>query len=237
MPLLPQEQPPVEQPARLREWLSRMMLLINGALRDKDNLEPTGKMPTVAYNGMVKYFSVAIPPDISYPGPWMYIEGEWVSMNKKIASTLRGLHEPDQVPLGVGIPMQIKFGPPQVSSDGAISLDSDGTITFIKDCVVSADVITHYVRDSQNNECFLIFDTTFNGGIGPNSLIRSIGSAGEPEGFEISFTFSGQVGDIIKLFMTRDTAGTNDGYLRTFYPTDASHALGHSASISITREV
>lgn len=75
--MLPQEQPPVEEPRRLREWLSRMMLLINGALLNKDNLEPTGQMPTVIYDGMTKYFSVIILPDITHVGPWMRVAGVW----------------------------------------------------------------------------------------------------------------------------------------------------------------
>ena len=234
---IPQEQPPTENPTRLREWLARMMLLINGSLDGKNDLDPIGQLPSYLYNGMTKYFAIAIPPDILYPGPWMYIEGEWTSLNKRRAVRLKGYHAPDQVPLGLDQPMQIKFGDPQVSSDGAISLDADGTILFLKKSIVDVTLITHYIRDNQNNECFLIFDTTLNGAVGDESLIRSIGSAGEPEGFEIAFSFSGLPGDEVKFWMTRDPEGANDGYLRTFYPTSPIHGFGYSASLTIVREV
>lgn len=233
---IPEEQPP-RDPKYLPEWLARMMILINGALSNTDTLDVIGQMPSNPTEGMMKYFPVAIEPDILYPGPWMYIEGEWASLNKRRAVRLIGIHVPDQIPTGTDVPLQLMFGDSQVSSDGAISLGADGTITFLKKAIVDMTLITHYTRNSNNNECFLIFDTTFNGSVASQSLIRSIGRSDEPEGFELSFSFSGVPDDEVKFWLTRDPQGTNDGYLRTFIPTSPIHPLGYGASITIVREV
>jgi hypothetical protein len=74
--IVPIEEPPVADPA-LREWLSRMMILINAALSDIPDFTPVGEMPTKVTNGMVRYFKIAIAPSITSPGPWIYEEGVW----------------------------------------------------------------------------------------------------------------------------------------------------------------
>ena len=74
---IPQEQPPVNDPVLLTEWLTRMIILINGALSASQNYEPTGSIPERQFNGMVKYFDREILPDITHAGIWAIVEGVW----------------------------------------------------------------------------------------------------------------------------------------------------------------
>ena len=76
---IPLEHPPFED-ARSVEWLTRMMLLINGALQQVVDFTPVGSLPDKITNGTAAYFSVAILPDITTPGPWIYVEGTWRKM-------------------------------------------------------------------------------------------------------------------------------------------------------------
>jgi hypothetical protein len=77
---LPSEQPPVLDNPRLAEWLARNNQQVNAALDSIDDMELTGQMPNRVFNGMRRYFSVAIAPDITVPGAWIYQEGAWAQM-------------------------------------------------------------------------------------------------------------------------------------------------------------
>jgi len=75
-----QEQPPVDDPVLLAEWLTRMVILINGALETNRNFEPTGSLPNKTFEGLTKFFNRAILPEITYPGVWVIVEGSWKPM-------------------------------------------------------------------------------------------------------------------------------------------------------------
>lgn len=77
MIILPQEQPPVDDPVLLAEWLTRTVILINGALTTISNYEPTGSLPEKTFEGLTAFFDRAILPDITHPGPWVIVEGSW----------------------------------------------------------------------------------------------------------------------------------------------------------------
>lgn len=72
------EQPPVGTDPALAEWLTRMVTGINGSLDQVDDMETTGQMPERVFNGMRRYFTQAIAPDITEAGAWTYEEGTWV---------------------------------------------------------------------------------------------------------------------------------------------------------------
>lgn len=74
---LPQEQPPVDDPVQLAEWLTRTVILINGALESNNDFEPTGVIPDKTFEGMVRFFDQALLPDITYAGPWVVVGGTW----------------------------------------------------------------------------------------------------------------------------------------------------------------
>jgi hypothetical protein len=74
--LVPNIQPPISD-AALKEWLNRLIININGAFSTQVDFTPIGYMPTKYRNGSAFYFSTAIAPDITSPGPWMYVEGTW----------------------------------------------------------------------------------------------------------------------------------------------------------------
>ena len=75
---IPNEQPPPFDDPRQVEWLTRIVLLINGALTDTVDFTPVPDLPPYITNGTARYFNRAIPlTDITSPGPWMYVEGVW----------------------------------------------------------------------------------------------------------------------------------------------------------------
>ena len=73
------EQPPVDDPIRLAEWLTRMMNQIDAELERVWDMEPTGILPNKIQNGMVRYF-VAGTPTIPTEGPYVVVNGVWTPM-------------------------------------------------------------------------------------------------------------------------------------------------------------
>lgn len=74
---LPQEQPPTEDPVRLKEWLTRLVFQVNGLLTNVFNLNKTPSIPEFVEEGMIRYFNDGIDPEIAYKGPWIYTGDEW----------------------------------------------------------------------------------------------------------------------------------------------------------------
>ena len=86
MSVLPQEQPPVND-SRLREWLARMIILINGAFSQRHDFEPLGVMPLKVQNGMVRYFLVnadTMAEGITHEGLWARVNGQWVELHAAV---------------------------------------------------------------------------------------------------------------------------------------------------------
>jgi hypothetical protein len=233
---IPQEQPPAN-PEDLPEWLARMMTLINGAFDSTSIMDIAGQLPTNPTDGMIKYFPNPILPDIEYPGPWVYTDGVWRSMTSRLWLIYRGNHVPDQIPLGLNIPLQLLFGPGGVSTDDSITIGANGDIIFNRDANLDITLIIHYKRTNNNLKCYLIFDSVFNGIRSTNSVIRSINTTGEPEGFELTLPVQGVAGDVLQFFLTRDSLGADDGYLHTFPPTLPELGAGHGVAIRIVRDV
>lgn len=77
---LPTEQPPSDTPIPLREWLSRVVILINAALEQVLNLDNTLAVPKKPENGMIRYFPAPVLPDITTKGFWGYDDG-WTKLN------------------------------------------------------------------------------------------------------------------------------------------------------------
>ena len=79
MILLPQEQPPEGGP-ELTEWLTRMVILINGSLQNTQVLDPVGELPERIFEGQMVHFNQAILPNITAAGVWVVIGGVWKQM-------------------------------------------------------------------------------------------------------------------------------------------------------------
>lgn len=77
---LPLEQPPEDENVNLTEWLARMMILISAEFERGLQLEPFVELPDKVQEGMVRFFDIAIDPEIPEPGPYIYMDGEWVSL-------------------------------------------------------------------------------------------------------------------------------------------------------------
>jgi hypothetical protein len=74
---IPYENLPFDDPQQMQEYMFRLIANINSALSLVNDFTPTGIMPDKVENGMVRYFDQAILPNITQPGPWMYVEGTW----------------------------------------------------------------------------------------------------------------------------------------------------------------
>ena len=75
------EQPPYTEDPALQEWLTRMMLTISAELEKGGDLEPQGYLPDKIQDGMVRYFSQSISPDITSAGVWVVVSGSWTKMS------------------------------------------------------------------------------------------------------------------------------------------------------------
>ena len=73
---LPLEQPP-EDEKKLREWLSRMMLLINGTIDQVHDHDVIYELPTTSFDGMIRLFGQSILPDIPAAGLYLYQSEKW----------------------------------------------------------------------------------------------------------------------------------------------------------------
>jgi hypothetical protein len=76
---IPIESPPTDDPV-LAEWLMRMMIQISAELSRANDMDPVSSMPGAFVEGMVRNFSIVIPPYISKIGPHIFINGSWVAM-------------------------------------------------------------------------------------------------------------------------------------------------------------
>ena len=74
------EQPPFDENIELQEWLARVMAQITMEFEKGVDMEPVGQLPTKIQDGMVRFFKIPIAPDILHAGPWIVINGAWVSM-------------------------------------------------------------------------------------------------------------------------------------------------------------
>ena len=62
-------------------YLDRFQDSINKALDEfEDRLEIVYALPVRPVNGMMRYFGITIPPDITALGFWGYEEGVWVKL-------------------------------------------------------------------------------------------------------------------------------------------------------------
>lgn len=193
---IPEEQPPVDDSVRLAEWLTRMIILINGIFR-----EIFYRLDTVE------------------------------------TVLLTGEESGDQAPAESDVGLQVKFGPGGTSPDGSVSITPSGTVLFNHAITINVTLVFHYIRSSNNNQCYMIFSSTFNDEIAGNSIIRNISRSFEPEGFEVTYTVSGKPKDEWKIYFTRDSQGVADGYLHTFTPTNSNFPPGYGASIRISRNI
>lgn len=80
MATISNEQPPVELPADLREYLSRRFVEIGIALQQSKKFPPIYSLPAKPQDGNVEYFGQIIGATITSVGFWGYENGAWVKL-------------------------------------------------------------------------------------------------------------------------------------------------------------
>ena len=210
MSKLPLENPPAESPP-LREYLYRTISLINGAFSTVFNMEPLGSVPSKVSEGMMRYFSEPVLPDIEYPGPWIYTDGKWNFMSTPVATeVLRSSSHVDQEPVALDIPIQVSFG--AATSNEFVSLDALGTLTILKGGAYNLIATLHIGREGSSGGVSEVFASPFvNGVISGDPLGVKVDSPSMV--FSIQYSISGSfvAGTTVDLRMYRDSFGVNEG--------------------------
>ena len=240
---LPLEQPP-EEGEGLTEWLTRMFILLNGVFQTIFDLETISSVPSTVFDGMMRFFNSAAPPEITYPGPWVMVDGVWRPMTPDpdgySVSPVEILNVADftiQNPVGTDIVTQIIFGAGSGIPTDEAMVDANGTVTINYDGWVDIIVRVNVSRSTSNQSAKTILSYDINGNMSLRSqLIRSFSSDSSSE-----FTFIvGRVftaGDIVKFYQTRDSSGVDDGGLYSFFPTLMALGDVPSAVLSIQRQI
>jgi hypothetical protein len=225
---LPEEQTPTsEEPERLREWLSRMVILINGGFNSLFDFAAEPTVPDKAFEGMQRYFDEAKLPEIRYAGPWIYTNGEWrpeiADPNVDVLPidylfAMEGESYNDQVPVGVDIPLQVEFGPPQ--SQNNVTMDAAGTIVFGLQRYVTMHFRLTLHRLAIANTAMMVMWSTRDGIESNTTLLKSLQTNGEFMDYIAETTFQSEPGAEYQFWIMRDSSGADDGGL---YPYPVAH--------------
>jgi len=74
---IPQEQPPLDTPQPLSEWLARQAIAINMELQKSSDYEVLYARPEKEYIGMVRFFGDTVDGIITSAGLWIYGVDGW----------------------------------------------------------------------------------------------------------------------------------------------------------------
>ncbi len=140
----------------------------------------------------------------------------------------------DQIPAGLDIPLQIEFGIP-ITDNGIFNLDPDGTITCLVKGYYEFDYVCHLERVQTAQDALLIFWNELNGVSNVASLAVSLDGLIGAAPFTSLFQFDLEVGDEIKIFMVRDGAGFDDGFLTSYTPSLGSVPPVEGAILRVRR--
>ena len=240
---LSSEQPPGEDES-LKEWLTRLVININGILSTIFDLEHVRQLPEKIVDGMLRYFPSAMPPEITYPGPWVVIDGVWQPMTLNpdgyLVSCVSMIDVADytlQNPTGVDVVAQIKFGPASGTPTDEAMVDANGAITINYDGWVELLVRVNVSRSGSSQSAAVILSYDVNGVMSQRSQLIRLFSQHTSTEFTFFVDREFAVGDVVKFYQTRDSSGTNDGGLYPFTP--ALPALGAvpSATLKIHRQI
>lgn len=121
-----------------------------------------------------------------------------------------------QVPAGLDIPLQLNFGPATATPD--FSLDGSGTITCQVDGSYDIDLTLNCFRVNNPQTAYLVFWTTINGAPSPTSVVLSLENSNANKPLIITVEETLSVGDELRLFVMRDSSGSNDGIVGPFIP-------------------
>ena len=189
---LPQEQPPINQDdTPLGEWLTRLVILINGIFQN-------------VYDAQIY--------EITH---------------------LRAVSPDTQSPTGTDAPMQIEFGAARGGTADIYALAADGSLTVRQEGQYDIEVLVHVQKETDSTAANLLFYFHVNDvQVGDTVLVQLDETAmALPVKFMEHFDFDG--GDVLKVYMVRDSAGVDEGSLIAFDTTLGTIANVFSARIEL----
>lgn len=140
-----------------------------------------------------------------------------------------------QTPLGTDLPMQVSFGPPQGLPTDPVQLSALGDITFNQAGEYRVRGLAHPVRLINAGVTRLLFYATLNGVQISRTITAAIPNQNSEQPILPRFDLVASAGDIVRLFMVRDSSGTDDGVLNVFTPTLTTINPVPSASIVVEK--
>jgi len=204
---MPQEQPPTIDNPKLSEWLTRMMILLNSILE----------------------------------GIYVWLEEHQLILDNGYeldsVREIIGRDDADQIPLGVDIPLQVTFGPAQVSASGHSEIRADGTLAGLGDETItySAELEVSIGRVGNPQTSYILIWMEYNGTVFGNTNVVSLFNDDVYGIIRYTSLIDLAPGDEIKVFVARDSSGQNDGQLRSFTPALPGLSQTHSAIMELTR--
>ena len=135
-----------------------------------------------------------------------------------LANILAAQNDNDQIPAGLGIPLQVTYGPAQ--STASIDLSAAGEVTFLVDGAYLVITNLYFVRTSSPGVSIMFLRFLLDGVQAGNPVAIEM-DADETSQFQ-QFLLAGQVtaGTVLTCEVIRDSAENNDGQLEAFTSTD-----------------
>ena len=148
---------------------------------------------------------------------------------------LSGSSSVNQVPSGLGVPLQVTFGPAQndendhamVSASGVITINTAGSYIF--------HGFGNFEKTQSGNTSVIIFRSLIDGVQAGITKCVHIKDGGDSIPYEITLPITAYAGMQITWQIARDPAGTNSGQLSVHNTTVAGWANVPSASFDLYR--
>ena len=203
---IPSEQPPLEESVPLKEWLTRIVIMINIAIDD-------------IYD-RIQEVDDSIVPTIN--------TAEVRSLEK-----LEGSDTTTQTTSAQDSPTQILFGPAQINVEA--DLAANGTVTINTAGYYDYTIFLNAYKSTQPLSSLLLIYYTINGIANNRSLPSEMINITNNNSINLIDTVYLSAGDIFKVWMVSDSAGWDDAGLSTFDPTNITLPKVPSAYLSLRR--
>lgn len=140
-----------------------------------------------------------------------------------------------QQPSAVDTPLQVEFGPGEVTTD--VTLASDGKLTFNQPGDYFVTVFLRYGRTTSTGQAILFNRFLVNGVQLLNSNVVKLPDQDIVVPFSATLAYTAEAGDIVTMQIMRDSAGVNNGGLFRITPTLAGWAQAPSATVVVSKFV
>lgn len=140
-----------------------------------------------------------------------------------------------QQPTAVGTPLQVEFGPSQVTTDATLA--ANGSLTFNTSGQYLVTLYFRFGRTTAVGDAYLFNRLLINGNQILNSNAVRLGSQDIVVPFAASIGLTVSAGQVFTTQILRDAAGVNNGGLFQLTPSLAGWAAAPSATIVVSKFV